>query len=316
MKKRNAIIRSELFNHCSKNLSDTSPEIQGQFKCPISGELFGREAAENEKKLLVDIAHVYSEQCGCRLTTLLCKRCNSHLGSKYDNHIVQEHQLDQIFRGGKNELIRAGLTVNKKRLAVDFDWNNRNFIVKAKANSKDDVKAVSDFMRNAPADLAIGFDLRLPHGVRKQVSLLASGFLILFRTFGYDYLNHCETEWIRKILLNGQPPKDMPYNCVGTGDPPMELPKAKFWCKVGIAILPNRVKAWGVAMPSLIKARPVTLVIVPGVGNFSEYEGAASLNNDGNKHLHFRPLGDLGSRPVPYAGFMQEVWDEFAIKRK
>jgi hypothetical protein len=200
----NARIRRErLLQIYSKNLSFYRPDFENKFLCPICLDEFS-----DPSKLAR--AHVIPDSVGGKHTTLVCIRCDSVAGSRYDRHLATEKEYFDdlktssatyvVFQPKRNKGIRVVADLSGMRDPkphMDFSpplrtsqetW--REFF--SEEGPGDTLEFLLEF---PPKPLAQTIDWK-----KRNLSLIYASYLMMFYQFGYEYVLSENAEFIRQAI--------------------------------------------------------------------------------------------------------------------
>lgn len=180
-----------LFYRYSSDLSRVTPELHGKFRCPLCLELFQPIEGTSLRTLLAP-DHIVPEALGGRLTTLSCRRCNNTAGSALERHLIQRVRIEN---GQVPIKARIEIEDSEHGAEVFIPKNPRapdNAILIKGVGKRSDPrqieKAKQAMMSNPSPTIRMRGSFGYVHQ-RSQVALVRSAHLMMFRTFGYEYLN-------------------------------------------------------------------------------------------------------------------------------
>lgn len=197
----NAKIRSKLFPIYSKNLSFYRPELAGKFLCPVCLNDFS-------DSLRLALAHVIPESIGGKITTLVCSKCDSIVGHKYDKHLAREKEYFDDLKDPTSTYFLFQPTRNKGiKVVADFSGMHEpnphmDFSVPSKTPLDTWRKYFSE---NGPGNTlefslesaSQAIDLR-----KRNLSIIYASFLMMFYQFGYEYILSEGGNYIRQAIID------------------------------------------------------------------------------------------------------------------
>jgi hypothetical protein len=309
--------RRRLFKLYAANLSIHAPSVEAKVGCPVFGcpicRSCWKEAAVEPDTLGVTIAHVYPEACGGRLKTLVCKRCNERIGSRYEHHVAQTYKLYDALSGHGTGKFPARVKFASGTAGVEVSRRGNHFhleTIEEQTNDADRDRIIEEIDRTGK----IKFTLtgRAPESGRATVAMIHAAFLALFRQYGYEYTDGTDTKWIREMLLKDDPPSVFPIYTVLF---PKNASTAGTVNKVGVARTREGVNCLAATLPTPEHDCETRMVLLPGFG-----EKAAE---EYKKIVFDMPQGEVG---IKYAGetsdpeerladpryrfFLREIWQE------
>ncbi len=266
MAKSEAHKRDKLFSLYADNLKQFKPELKDNFLCPICQRAFDCTALEG-KDPEISLAHIIPESLGGRLTTITCKKCNNNVGSKYDVHVQLEEEYHAWLNGESRDY--AHLSNGNTRIPVycklGYDREESMPSLSFWPVNLSEPKYY-EFIEAAKKDWAnmhLSLDTKGYFNPRKRdISIIHSGFLLMFQQFGYEYVISPNAQLIRKTI-QGDSDFDLAKIIISThsGIPfPNPLPQ------IGILINSPDVYSFIVALPFLQKGNQARLVLLPGFG--------------------------------------------------
>lgn len=175
-----------------QNNADLCTDQENALICPLCWTNTGYDD--------LSIEHVLPGSVGGSATVLTCRKCNNEHGSSLDSQLAQFQKFKDALQGhGK---IATELCINGKRLVANLDWQNRNFHVVDKATNprmNDSVKA--DFHAGLVESVFVTLSLGFAKNQFDR-AILRAAYLILFRTFGYQYIRHEIVQILRRRICD------------------------------------------------------------------------------------------------------------------
>lgn len=194
----------KLFHRYSAELGRVTPALTGQFRCPLCLTLFKPIPGQLLRDILAP-EHVVPDALGGRITTLSCRRCNNTTGSNLEKHLIQRARIDNRQVPIKAR-IQIGDAEHGAEIMIPEDprapgsaivitgvekWSDARQVEKAKQAMGSQPPPTIRFHAN------FGYVHR-----RSEVALLRAAHLMMFRTFGYEYLDDPSTALVLEQLKN------------------------------------------------------------------------------------------------------------------
>jgi hypothetical protein len=184
----------------SQELTRFNYELRGLFRCPTCLCDYPLDSKEITEE------HIIPDSCGGRMTTFLCRKCNSFFGHKQTRCLSDWIELNEgntPFHNDPNKQ-RAQLTVNGRRLAGSLRLGNNGaveFCTDKKRSNPIDFEA----FWNGPKSSAIAITTHMP--VFSKENSLRAGFLtaaygLWFKNFGYSFVLQSSLSIVRQQILN------------------------------------------------------------------------------------------------------------------
>lgn len=291
------------------NLSLYHPHVRQLFLCPICRELYGPETLATPDPQ-VTVAHIVPEAVGGREWTLTCKRCNSDIGSRYDSHLVKEHRFAQWERGGRP--LPARLRSSGAEIGVEIERSGGGWTFRLISNQTDPAESQA-FFEGAQKWHGFRFTATLPQFNTKarQIALVHSAFLMMFRMFGYEYVLSPEAESILGVLREkrnaqeeGDAARGKPRCAVvkvkpDTNDAMRQLPT------VGLLVQPPEFRCFAVSLPDPRDQNAVRMATLPGFGQRGVDCYERILSTDGKWEFEARTIGRV---PLEHLAAPQFKW--------
>lgn len=168
------------------------------FACPLCLRLLPDRCAT--------FAHYPARAAGGRRKTLLCKRCNSFLGTTYEPHavVMAARAASGEVAGYEIEgfVIRpqGGPRIRQTaRVRLDQETGTYQFEVLPRRSRDRDIDAQLEQMRGRLDNPVIEFPLMDSEGAR--LGVLSWGYLALFALFGYPFVFSRGIAKLRRVLL-------------------------------------------------------------------------------------------------------------------
>lgn len=208
--------KKDLFQTFSRNLSLYVPFIQDQFACPLCLETFERSSI----KSILSKAHIVPKKAGRNEYTLTCAACNSRLGHRCDDALVEslrsgtegfptkgEIWVEDGKTGGpvSNAYISGKLPnepygIPEIKVDLPTEWTNPTVVDQL----RDRIQRLTG---DKNASISIRF--RVPDQDRVNLSLLASAYLLLFHHLAYEFVFSPLGKSIRELLVGDLVPSQL-----------------------------------------------------------------------------------------------------------
>jgi hypothetical protein len=201
----NAKFRRKNFSIYSKNLSFYRPGLMDKFLCPVCLNEFSDPSS-------LARAHVIPDSVGSKHRTLVCSRCDSIAGSKYDRHLAKEKEYFDdlkkpsatyvVFQPKRNKGIKVVADLAGMRdLNPHMDFSSPS---RTKPNVWGDY-----FSKEGPGD-TLEFSLEFSSEItpqtidvkKRNLSLIYASFLMMFYQFGYEYVLSENADYIRQAIID------------------------------------------------------------------------------------------------------------------
>lgn len=166
------------------------PEFDG-FICPICLIQYRGVQANSH----LSSAHIWPKALGGKLATVICKRCNNSIGTKYEAHLIESKKATSARRLGRKRerLIVKGETLMANVEAVFIDNSqdeNANWKIiyddtKCDSQSRENFHKI---MSNQDGAVKLEFTHHHPKHKLSDIALLSCAFLSMFKHFGYEFV--------------------------------------------------------------------------------------------------------------------------------
>ncbi|MGH3644339.1 MAG: HNH endonuclease [Mycobacterium sp.] len=239
------------------NLALWVPEHAGRFGCPVCLRICDRTMLSELTR-----AHIIPRSVGGRLTTLVCRECDSRSGTAFDRHVADEYQLNRWLRGEQSLPVRV--TSGDALLTADcrLDGDRLTFEYLASHSTPGAMGAVAAGWSAEPTKVQLpGFN-----GKRVLRSLIYSAYLMLFRQLGYEYALSEPAARVRQIIgapVDAEPPWRLVITAreiLGDIDPRTLVPS------ISIVTCPSELACFAIALPSPVEGSDPRCVFLPGFG--------------------------------------------------
>lgn len=268
--------REELFSRYASNLSLYDARSGDIFVCPVCLKPFTRSALRSDPPAL-SLAHVIPEALGGRLVTLACAKCDNRIGSAYDSQAALEQELYRWQRGDapiRGRLKHEGLDVAVEIERDGVNWHFRELSGQSKPKS---FEQLMDVAAANWSKFEFSATIRTHSPPGRNVSLLYSAFLMMFRTYGYEYALCSNVDHLREILSGRGGGHNLERRIIpAQKTSSQEPPRAP---SIGVLIEPKELRCFLVALPSPAKDASVRYIMLPGFGEDGKkaYEDILSL---------------------------------------
>lgn len=200
-------LKSKSLIELSQELARFSYDLREMFRCPTClKDLPLRNSSHLEEHNRITEEHIIPESVGGKLTTFLCKGCNSFFGSKQTRWLAEWIELNE----GK-----APFPVNPKKQRAKL--TSRGLMTNGSLKLAEDgaIEFTSDRERSnprhhdelwkgpRPAEISVSFSipvLQNEHALR--VGYLTAAYSLWFKCFGYSWVFQRALTAVREQLLN------------------------------------------------------------------------------------------------------------------
>lgn len=259
------------FKTYAANLTACFPgRVQDTFLCPFCQRTFGPEALEEPPKVIV--AHCVPRSLGGRQTAMACGECDSWAGTKLDSHLKNRLEAEAFFAGDSDDKQKVWLTLAGHRVRTELKiakapdgQNEFSLFMDHKHSHPDQIAGLVRSLESGEAQKFVPegqFSGRLAFNVKNsRLSILRAAFLMMFRNFGYSYIQNKNLERVRDQINNPEEPiipgrfdvgivEAIPYtNCVGIITSPREL--RSFFVPMSFRTNSGKTVVRAVVMPGL-----------------------------------------------------------------
>ena len=305
--------RERLFSLYASNLSIYFPEVTDQFLCPICRSLFARDALIAEPPAIA-LAHVVPKSLHGRLCTLVCRQCDNKIGSAFDSHIAREKELRDWRRGIAP--ISGRLRYKSGDLGVGIRRDRTTFVL-WDVPRQSPLKSWKQFLKAAVSDwsnFTFSIKVQTYSPVKRDVSLLYSAFLMMFYSFGYEYVLSPNADRVRQVILGNDTSLDWRKGIFSiprsSSDTMPSLPS------VNILTEPEDLRSFLVALPSPKESEAARCVLLPGFDDDGKeaYDRILGLTQPfGNFKATLIPSNPSRQLESPeYKGFGNFLWRNVA----
>ena len=190
-----------LLSRCEADLIQIWPKAKRGFMCPICLAFFAR--TENLTRN-VSVEHIVPDALGGRVTTLTCRQCNNTAGTQLDSHLVQRVRVE-----GKTKPILAGVEFHgtKFRGQVYLPESTSDSLRINGIPKQSDPREIKGFFSLLDKGIWDGQELKLHLNLGyvpafSVAALVRSAYLLMFRLFGYRYVQSRSAAVIRKAIVD------------------------------------------------------------------------------------------------------------------
>jgi len=194
--------RMGIFDRLSGELTSLIPEAAGRYCCPICLGLFKRTEAGQ----VLTLEHIIPDGLGKRLLTLTCKTCNNDVGgAKLDSHLHMKLALESFFKGS-GKPVAVEIKIGEHRLAANWerttskDGVSNNFKIVGQATAPTAEQGSKEVMQKVSKGDELDVKFRIASEKRANVSLLKSGYLLVFKELGYRFILHKNLDPVRQQI--------------------------------------------------------------------------------------------------------------------
>lgn len=183
-------------------LSGIFPDWKG-FLCPICLVHY----CDSTKARMLSRAHIWPDDKSC-LTTILCKKCNNTIGSKYEAGFldVEEASVNKRLGRRRERLIVKGDNIEANLECAYYDEtdagrgklklavNDRDCSENTRANFHEIMNGMDG------GSVILHFSHTYPSIRKHQIGHLAIAFLAMFRHYGYEFALTQLADSMRKVI--------------------------------------------------------------------------------------------------------------------
>ena len=264
--KGNRAKREKLFSEYSDNLSFYRPELLDRFLCPVCENSITKADLEQDSSK-VALAHIIPKSIGGRLYALACKACDNRIGCLFDKNLSDEIKSieNPIEQKGIYGSLRGART-HGAMFIPSFFKNNIDFKVIPPPNFPQQVwnKRMEEHAKLGKVSFKVKFDRPFDPD-KRNISHLYSAFLLMFSTYGYEYVLSPNVDSIQDVFMGNNFPQRIHKSV-------LEVPSAAVTMRIpSISIItePKEIHAYLITLPSPRKNR-VRCVFLPGFGKSGE----------------------------------------------
>jgi hypothetical protein len=310
--------REELFNRYTKNLSFYAPrlsdiDVSDCFICPVCFKIFPRSILHSA----LSLSHVVPHAAGGRMETLACSQCDNGIGHTSDRQQADEKKFAEFCerKGSLPGCIKDRGTRFNGKLCWGTEGPEFTPTKRTRRNPK-----WNEFLQRMDAAPESGNVSGLLYN-RKELrrSVAYSAYLMMFYTFGYEYVLSKNAQLIRSIVGGESSPAMLESAMAGM--PPSAFPRLPQTNRVGVSVVnqPTDKRCFIVVLPSPYKEQVCRGVLLPGFGEDGRECYERILKSDArieNMNIRFwltRPYGRLDDPKK--AGFAHYLWKQASICR-
>jgi hypothetical protein len=312
--KGNRAKREKLFSEYSNNLSFYKPELMNQFLCPVCEKSITKADLEQDPSK-VALAHVIPKSIGGRIYALACKACDNRIGCLFDKHLSDE--IKSIENPIEQKGIYGSLLGTRKHGAIlipSISKNNINYFeIRPPPNFPRQIwnKRMEEISKLEKFRVEVKFNRRFDPD-KRNISHLYSAFLLMFSTFGYEYVLSPNVDPIQSMFMGNN-------SSQGIHKLVLDIPSAAVTTQIpSISIIrePKEIHTYLIILPSP-KENRLRCVFLPGFGKSGE-EGYRNLLDLIGPQLElelglsmFHPLESYKShlKDVEFTGIGKFMWD-------
>lgn len=200
-------LRSTSLRELSRELARFSDDLRGMFRCPTCLRDFpvdGNSRSSEHDRITEE--HIIPKSVGGKLTTFLCKACNSIFGAKQTRWLGEWIELSEG---------NAPFPLNPKKQRASLTANGLVMNGFTRLAEDGGIEFVSDRKRsnpkhhdelwNAPKPAEIRVSLSMPvfqneHALR--VGYLTAAYCLWFKSFGYSWVLQSALDGVRAQILD------------------------------------------------------------------------------------------------------------------
>ena len=193
-------LKSAFLLEISQELARFKYELHGHFRCPTC--LYDYPIDSNE----ITEEHIIPDSRGGKVTTFLCKTCNSSFGHRQTRWLsdwIELNEGNKLFhvdpKKQRAQLKADGRTLNGS-LAIAED-GALEFTIDARRSNPIDVEV----QRNTPKPSNIDITTKLPVFSNEnslRVGFLTAAYGLWFKNFGYSFVLQSSLNIVRRQILN------------------------------------------------------------------------------------------------------------------
>ncbi len=200
-------LRSSSLMELSQELARFSNDLRGLFRCPTCLNDFpvGGNSHSKEHERITE-EHIIPQSVGGRLTTFLCKGCNSIFGARQTRWLGEWIDLNE----GK-----APFPINPKKQKAKLKANGLVSNGSLRLAEDGAIEFISDRRRSnpkhhdelwkapKPAEISVSFSMPVfqnEHALR--IGYLTAAYCLWFKSFGYSWVLQRALDGVRAQILN------------------------------------------------------------------------------------------------------------------
>jgi hypothetical protein len=197
-----------------------------------------------------------------RLCTLVCRQCDNKIGSTFDSHVAREKELLDWEHGAT--AVSGRLNHNSGDTGVEIRRNG-NALEFRDVPRRSPPKSWKQFLEAAASDwsnFTFSVEVQTYSPVKRDISLLYSAFLMMFYSFGYEYVLSPNADLVRQVILGNDISLDWRkgiFSILRSQSETMpSLPS------VSVLTEPKDVRSFLVALPSPKEDEAARCILLPG----------------------------------------------------
>lgn len=275
-----AELRKSLALKYARNLSlyfDTRASV---FVCPLTLSQFHFKHIDEIDHHL-SLAHVYPDALGGRECVVTSGEANNQMGHKIDHHLVLDERW-QRWKAGQAP-VKGVVEFEGHRSPIEFRRKKGGYdlkMVRKRANPGLR-RALQDKRGVDLTGATISVHTVMPHPRTLNLALLHSGFLLMFRFFGYEYALAPSAGIIRDALMQKQINSRIAEKCV------VHLSDVTDDCAQNLnpfdllfVTKPPRARCIAACLPAATNGNAMRLVMLPGFQKSGREEYARFLEGE------------------------------------
>ena len=197
-----------LFGKLSEDLRTVVPDAGQRVACPVCLGFFD---ADDYRSGQLTRGHIIPEATGGKSYTLVCRACNSKLGSDQDAELKKLSDYVRMTRGPglpRGTKRRVPITMSEQKLDADLILGNGATdvgmtIAVSRANAPERLQEVRRTLGAKRDRLSVS--LHFPMNIRMaEVGILTAAYLEAFRLFGYWFILNSNLDIVREQILNAR----------------------------------------------------------------------------------------------------------------
>jgi hypothetical protein len=196
--------KHRIAKYLARQLSNFYPEYRDQFLCPACLTALHVDDSRNFTE-----AHIVPEAAGGRLTTVLCRSCNSRFGAHQDKwmgellHVQKSDEPWFMAAKTKRDYFEIDGVRVRGRYGLRGD-NQLEFVIREDHLSPAEKASFAQWHERATPDGQWTITLPAPpvfdHLELANIGFLTSGYLLWFCTFGYSWALQEHLDGVRKQI--------------------------------------------------------------------------------------------------------------------
>ena len=295
---KGSVSRTELAQYNSQfKLMFKLKEEQNVFVCPVCVVAYQLEQAN----LVLSKAHIWPKALGGQLSTILCRSCNSQIGTKYESNLVQNERArhrNQLGRH-KEEIVVHGETLTARvKATITSNFSNSSPALNFEFNEEQcdprEVEKLDLLIQNKDGKYRLKFST-ITKIKGEQIAFLTVAYLAMFRHFGYEFVFTNLGLSMRNAIWNG----DSTHSVLRETQESNEFELCIPWIAKSVD------KGIGFVIPYQKREGKTDFFVLPGLGSqFHE------VNYESNTNVEVFQIGRFFEL-IAETGKNQPIWSQF-----